>query len=96
VIFPEGAVHSTPGIHPFRTGAFVAAMEAGVCVVPVAIRGSRTLFRHQSWLPRWCRVDLVIQPPCSAERTDPDAVEHLKEATREAIAQWVDEPLLQG
>ena len=39
VIFPEGRLARAPGLRPFHMGAFVVAAEAGVPVVPVAIRG---------------------------------------------------------
>ena len=41
VIFPEGRLARAPGLRPFHMGAFVVAAEAGVPVVPVAIRGTR-------------------------------------------------------
>lgn len=41
VFFPEGTFHVEPGLHPFRPGAFAAAIKAGLPVVPLSIRGSR-------------------------------------------------------
>jgi hypothetical protein len=45
VFFPEGTFTRMPGLLPFHMGAFVAAAEAGVPVVPVTIRGTRSLLR---------------------------------------------------
>jgi hypothetical protein len=45
VIFPGGRLARAPGLRPFHMGAFVVAAETGVPVVPVAIRGTRTITR---------------------------------------------------
>jgi len=52
VFFPEGTFARVSGLLPFHMGAFVAAAEAGVPVVPVAIRGTRSILRADTWLPR--------------------------------------------
>jgi 1-acyl-sn-glycerol-3-phosphate acyltransferase len=52
LFFPEGTFTRIPGLLPFRLGAFTAAAEAGVPVVPVAIRGTRDMLRGDTWFPR--------------------------------------------
>ncbi len=47
VFFPEGTFTRAPGLRPFHMGAFVAAAEAGVPVVPVAIAGTRSILRGE-------------------------------------------------
>ena len=37
---------------PFRTGAFQVAVQAGVPVVPVALRGVRSVLRDGTWYAR--------------------------------------------
>jgi 1-acyl-sn-glycerol-3-phosphate acyltransferase len=96
VVFPEGGVYPGAGLRPFRTGAFVAAVEAQVPVSPVAIRGSRRLFDHHQWLPRWSPIAVQVLPPLHPDGTGPDAVERLREAARGAIAGHVDEPLVEA
>src|SRR5207244_2141741 len=39
IVFPEGTLKRTTGLMSFRTGAFQAAAQAGIPVVPVALRG---------------------------------------------------------
>lgn len=39
LLAPEGTRNMGPGLLPFKKGAFVLAIKAGVPVVPVAIRG---------------------------------------------------------
>jgi len=40
IVFAEGKLTRFTGLHPFRTGAFQVAVEAGVPVVPVALRSA--------------------------------------------------------
>jgi len=50
--FAEGTFTRIPGLAPFHLGAFTVAAEAGVPVIPVAIRGTRSILRPESWFPR--------------------------------------------
>ena len=45
---------------PFYLGAFTVAAEAGVPVIPVAIRGTRSILRANNWLPRRGSVHIDI------------------------------------
>ncbi|HHI70834.1 MAG TPA: acyl-phosphate glycerol 3-phosphate acyltransferase, partial [Rhodobacteraceae bacterium] len=51
LFFPEGTFTRNPGLLPFRLGAFLAAAEAGLPIVPVAIRGTRSILRADAKLP---------------------------------------------
>ena len=42
-IFAEGTLHRMPGLLPFQLGAFRAAVEADTRVVPVVLRGTRSV-----------------------------------------------------
>ena len=69
--FPEGTFTRRAGLMPFRLGAFAAAVSAGVPVLPVAIRGARTLLRDGQRLPRHSAISIAIgepaYPPASAK-----------------------------
>ena len=67
--FPEGTLMRAPGLLPFRLGAFDAAVAAQVPVVPVAIRGTRSILRDQSWFPRRGAIAVTVEP-----QIDPAAV----------------------
>jgi len=68
--FPEGTFINRPGILSFQMGAFSAAAEAGVPVVPIAIRGTRAVLVGKSWFPRQGRIRVAIGRPIAC---DPDA-----------------------
>ena len=69
-IFPEGTFSRTPGLRPFRMGAFVVAAEAGVPVVPVAFRGSRSVLRDGEWIVRRREVRMVFGAPIAPDGTN--------------------------
>jgi 1-acyl-sn-glycerol-3-phosphate acyltransferase len=58
MLFPEGTFTRSPGLLPFRLGAFMAAAEAGLPVVPIAIRGTRSILRANDKTPH--RGDIII------------------------------------
>ncbi|MCA1765403.1 MAG: hypothetical protein LC633_04005, partial [Desulfobulbaceae bacterium] len=50
-----------------RMGAFETAAASGAMVVPVAIRGNRSVLRAKSWFPRRGRVRVIIGEPIDSE-----------------------------
>jgi 1-acyl-sn-glycerol-3-phosphate acyltransferase len=94
VVFAEGTLRRTAGLHPFHLGGFEAAAQARVPVVPVAIRGTRAVLRGDQWFPRRAAVSIAIgapvPPPASA---DPFAAAlALRDAARAFILQHCGEP----
>jgi acyl carrier protein len=86
LVFPEGTFRRTPGLLPFRLGAFKAAVEAGRPVVPIAIRGTREILPSDAWLPRRHDVDVIVSAPIAPlGRGWPEMV-RLRDLTRAAIA----------
>ena len=55
VFFPEGTFGREPGLRPFHMGAFVVAAQAGVPVVPLALRGTCALARRAVAAAPRCR-----------------------------------------
>lgn len=93
LFFPEGGFTRIPGVMPFRMGAFVAASEAGVPVVPVAIRGTRSILRADSWFPRRGTITVVLSEainPAAGDRWA--AAVLLRDATRCDILRHCGEP----
>ena len=92
VIFPEGRLARAPGLRPFHMGAFVVAAEAGVPVVPVAIRGTRAILRPEHHFPRRGSVDITIGSPVQPMGTDWAAAVKLQRAVRDAVLRLSGEP----
>jgi 1-acyl-sn-glycerol-3-phosphate acyltransferase len=92
VIFPEGRLARAPGLRPFHMGAFVAAAEAGVPVVPVAIRGTRAILRPEHRFPRPGAVDIAVGHPAQVSGTDWTAAVALQHAARDAVLHLSGEP----
>lgn len=59
-IFPEGTFQRVPGLMNFYMGAFVTAAEANVPIIPIAIRGTRTILRAGSMFPHRGRIIITI------------------------------------
>jgi 1-acyl-sn-glycerol-3-phosphate acyltransferase len=92
VFFPEGTFTRTPGLLPFHMGAFVAAAEADVPLVPVAIRGTRSILRSDQWFPRRGTISVTIGAPLAPEGTDWSAAIKLRDAARAEILRHCGEP----
>ena len=95
VFFPEGTFGREPGLRPFRMGAFTIAAQAGAPVVPVALRGTRSVLRAEQWLPRPRPVRVTILPPLHPKGTEWLERLSLREAARTAILQHCGEPALE-
>ncbi len=61
--FPEGTFHRMPGLLPFQSGAFEAAVQTGAVVVPVVIRGSRDVLRGNEMYPRRGNINIQVLSP---------------------------------
>ena len=66
-IFPEGTLLRRPGLLPFRTGAFQVAAQAGIPVVPVALRGVRSVLRDGTWYARRHPIAVTFGAPIAPE-----------------------------
>jgi 1-acyl-sn-glycerol-3-phosphate acyltransferase len=93
--FPEGTFRRMAGLQAFHLGAFVAAATAGVPVVPVAIRGTRSMLRDGQRLPRRGVVEVTIGEPIEppADGADPFAAAvRLRDRTHAEILRHCGEP----
>jgi 1-acyl-sn-glycerol-3-phosphate acyltransferase len=92
LFFPEGTFTRSPGLLPFHMGAFVAAAEAAVPVVPVAIRGTRSILRDGQWLPRRGAIHVTMAPALQPGGPDWPAAIALRDAARAEILRHCGEP----
>ncbi|WP_439686574.1 AMP-binding protein [Cupriavidus oxalaticus] len=92
LLFPEGTFGREPGLQRFRSGAFLAAARAGAPVVPIALRGTRSVLRDGQWLPRRGPISVVIGRPLPPDGQDWPAAMRLRNAARAEILHYCGEP----
>jgi len=91
-VFPEGTLTRNTGLMAFRAGAFQVAGQAGVPVVPVALRGVRSVLRDGTWYARRAPVAVTVCAPIAPEGADWAAAVRLRDRVRAEILQYCGEP----
>jgi 1-acyl-sn-glycerol-3-phosphate acyltransferase len=86
LVFPEGTFVRSPGILPFRLGAFKSAVETGCPVIPVTIRGTRDVLPADEWLPRPGPVTVAVSPPLNPHGREWTDIVRLRDEARAEIA----------
>jgi fatty-acyl-CoA synthase len=94
LFFPEATFTAATGLRPFRLGAFRTAAEAGVCVLPLALRGTRRALRGDTWLPRPGPIHVRIGAPIPPHGREWADVVALRDAVADEIAAHCGEPRL--
>ncbi len=90
MLFPEGARSSDGEVHDFADGAFRAAIEAHVPILPLAISGSRDCLPRGSWLfTAACDVRLQVLPPVETTGLTLADAPALRDQVRSLIAEEV-------
>jgi 1-acyl-sn-glycerol-3-phosphate acyltransferase len=92
IVFPEGTFQRQAGLLPFRAGAFQAAAQAGIPVVPAALRGVRSVLRDGTFYLRRSPVTLAFAPPVQPEGSDWNATLKLRDEVRTEILKRCGEP----
>ena len=95
VFFAEGTFTRAPGLLPFHLGAFIASCRAGLPVVPVALRGTRSVMRSNYWFPRRGPVRITIGKPVVPDGVDFSAALRLRDKVRAEILEHCGEPDLE-
>jgi 1-acyl-sn-glycerol-3-phosphate acyltransferase len=85
IIFPEGTLKRQTGLMPFRAGAFQVAAQAGVPVLPVSLRGVRSVLRDETWYPRRAPIGAAFGAPIHPDGTDWSATLRLRDRARAQI-----------
>jgi acyl carrier protein len=100
--FPEGTFMRMPGLLPFRMGAFTSAVRLGIPVIPVAVRGTRSILRAGSWYPRHGSIAVTVGSPIYPETSPAPqkqdswaAALSLRDKTRQWILLHCGEPNLE-
>jgi 1-acyl-sn-glycerol-3-phosphate acyltransferase len=92
VFFPEGTFTRKPGLQAFRMGAFVLAAEAGMPVVPVSLRGTRSILRDGSAFPRRGIISVTVGAPIAPDGRDWAAAISLRNRVRAEMLRLCGEP----
>jgi 1-acyl-sn-glycerol-3-phosphate acyltransferase len=92
LIFPEGTRTRDGQMGPFKKGGFHLAMDAGVPIVPVALRGTRALMPRGSLRVKSGKVFVTIGAPIPTSGLTIDDRPALIERVRDAIATMAAEP----
>ena len=86
IVFPEGTRSADGTLGAFKKGSFLVAINAGLPIVPVTIRGTYELLPRTSLAPRPGRVDVLISEPIDTAAYSEKTLGDLIERTRAAIA----------
>ncbi|MGH8688112.1 MAG: AMP-binding protein [Burkholderiales bacterium] len=92
IVFPEGTLTRNTGLMPFRAGAFQVAAQSGAPVVPVALRGIRSVLRDGTWYARRAAIAVTLGDPVRAEGGDWPTTLDLRDRVRAEILRHCGEP----
>lgn len=92
VVLVETGVDRWPGLRPFRLEPVALAVHAKAPVVPMAVRGARTMLRFGSQFPRRADVSVQIGVAKQPEGQGWEAVLSLRDRVRADTLRMVGEP----
>jgi 1-acyl-sn-glycerol-3-phosphate acyltransferase len=92
VFFPEGTLTRAPGLMPFKLGAFDVATSAGLPVIPVALRGTRSILRGGQWFPRRSRITVTLGEAVASQGATLAEAARLRDAVRAIVPEGCGEP----
>jgi 1-acyl-sn-glycerol-3-phosphate acyltransferase len=92
VFFAEGTFTRAPGLLPFHMGPFVVSAESGAPVMPVTLRGTRSILREGQRLARRGAIHVSIGAPQRPEGNDWRSAARLRESVRAEILSQCGEP----
>ncbi len=85
LLFPEGTRSRDGQLAPFKKGGFHLAINAGVPIVPIAVRGTFALLPRDTFVPRSGPVEILVgEPIVTTGLSDADR-DALIERVRDAI-----------
>jgi 1-acyl-sn-glycerol-3-phosphate acyltransferase len=78
VFYPEGTRSRDGRLGPFKTGGFRLALQAGVPILPITVRGTRDMFPPGTWRFSPGRAVVTIHEPIATAGCELDDVEGLE------------------
>ena len=85
MMFPEGTRSTTADMLPFKDGAFLLAIHAGVPILPLALAGTRTALPKHDWRFRRAVAEVMILEPVETAGLAPGDANELKQRVRTMI-----------
>lgn len=86
IVFPEGTRSVDGTLGPFKKGTFLVAIDAGLPVVPVSIRGSRHIMRKGRLMVCPGDVSITIHPPIPTAGVTREHAREFAERVRAIVA----------
>ena len=87
MIFPEGTRSQDGNLKPFKKGGFVMAVDTGAPIVPVILRGTRSIMAKGSWRINRGKVTLSIEKPIDTSGYTRDTKDDLIKNVRSVISE---------
>jgi 1-acyl-sn-glycerol-3-phosphate acyltransferase len=87
MIFPEGTRSEDGNVQPFKKGGFVMAVDTGAPIVPVILRGTRSIMTKGSWRIHPGDVTMSIEKPIDTTGYTRDTKEDLIKIVRRVICE---------
>jgi 1-acyl-sn-glycerol-3-phosphate acyltransferase len=87
MIFPEGTRSQDGSVKPFKKGGFVMAVDTGAPIVPIILRGTRSIMTKGSWRINPDKVALSIEKPIDTSEFTRDTKEDLIKKVRGVICE---------
>ncbi len=94
IVFPEGTRSVDGAVARFKGGPFVLAVEAGLPIVPVSIRGSRHVMMKGRLMVCPGEVTVTVHAPIETTSLSREVVRQTADGVRERVRKEVDEPVL--
>jgi 1-acyl-sn-glycerol-3-phosphate acyltransferase len=93
ILFPEGTRSPDGRLQPFKKGAFVLAIETGVPLVPLGIRGSREIMPKGSFRIRAGEITIQVGEPIGVAGLRHEDRDVLLKRSRAAVAALIGQSL---
>ena len=90
MLFPEGTRSLDGSLQPFKNGAFLLALEHGLCIQPLVIEGAFEVLRSGSYLFR-SKANFRLRVLPSIDSKEFDSMSELKQTVQERMSEALKE-----
>ncbi len=94
-LFPEGTFTYMVGIRDFKLGAFRIAADTKASIIPLAIRGTRNIFRGTNPLLCPGKITVIVNKPIEPLGDDWEEVTRMHRCARQILSEASQEPLVE-